>query len=118
MNWATIWEAIHGLVSGLSDKNKWKMSVDGVAGGPISAVKAGATGLKFTFEDGGDEMTLEAVTGNPDHAVVKVNGHVDDKARLVFSMKHQFLKPLIVVFEFKNVTVNGATKRYRFDNPK
>ena len=63
-------------------------------------------------------MTLEAVPGDVTHAVVKVNGAVDNSARLVFSFRHQLLKPLIVVFEFKNVTVDGATKRYRFDNPK
>ena len=47
-----------------------------------------------------------------------MNGEVDENARLVFALKHQLLKPMIVVFEFKNVTAGGAAKRYRFDNPK
>lgn len=118
MNWATIWAAVHGLVAGLSDKGKWKMSIDGVSSQPITAVRADAGGIRFDFEAGGQAMSLEAVPGGLDHATVKVNGAVDEDARLVFSLRHQLLKPVIVVFEFKNVAAGGTVKRYRFDNPR
>jgi len=116
MGWGEIWKAIQGLIAGLSDVKKWKMSLDGVKNEAITGVKIGAGGIKFDFKVGGAPMSLEAVPGNVKHAVVKVNGQVDDDARLVFSLRHQPLKPLIVVLEFKNVTVEGLTKRYRFDN--
>ena len=118
MNWSTIWAAIKGLIGGLSDVNKWKMSIDGTANAPITAVTVGNKGIEFAFEVGGNALTIEAVAGNLQHAIVKVNGQTDPNARLVFSFRHQILKPLIVVFEFKNVTVDGAKHRYRFDNPK
>ena len=118
MNWAAIWAAIHGLVAGLSDKAKWKMSIDGVPNQPITAVHADVTGIQFDFQVSGKAVSLEAVPGNVDHALVKVNGTLDPNARLVFSLRHQILKPVIVVFEFKNVTVDGTSKSYRFDNPK
>jgi hypothetical protein len=118
MSWAMIWAAIQGLLSGLNNVKKWKMSIDGKKNEPITAVKIAKAGMKFDFEVKGKEMTLEALPGDPEHAVIKVNGEEDEDARLVFSLKHQFLKPLIVVFEFKNITVDGETKRYRFDNPR
>lgn len=119
MNWTMIWASIQGLLSGgLKDSNKWKMSIDGVRNEPITDVTIKKSGMKFEFEVDGRPMTLEAVPGQPKHAVILVNGEEDDDARLVFSLRHQFFKPLIVIFEFKNVTVDGETKRYRFDNPK
>jgi hypothetical protein len=118
MNWATIWAAIHGLVAGLGDKGKWKMSIDGVPNQPITAVAVSSTGIRFDFTASGTATSLEAVPGNLDHATVKVNGTIEPDARLVFSLRHQIFKPVIVVFEFENVTVGGAAKTYRFDNPK
>jgi hypothetical protein len=118
MSWAIIWGSIQGLLSGLKNVNKWKMSIDGVRNEPITDVKIEKKGMKFDFEVDGTPMTLEAVPGDPNHAVILVNGEVDEDARLVFALRHQFLKPLIVVFEFKNITLDGETKRYRFDNPK
>jgi hypothetical protein len=118
VSWAAIWAAIQQLISGLGDKDKWKMSIDGVKNEPITAVHASATGIKFEFKVGARAMSLEAIPGDATHAAVKVNGKLDSTAQLVFSLKHQPLKPIIVVFEFKNITLGGATKRYRFDNPK
>ena len=118
MNWAIIWASIKGLLNGLNHKDKWKMSIDGASGASITGVHADDKSIKFAFTVDGKDMTLEATAGDVTHAVVKVNGDVDEKASLVFALKHQILKPMIVVFEFKNVTTDGAVKRYRFDNPK
>jgi hypothetical protein len=118
MSWATIWQAIQQLISKLRDKNKWKMSTDGKESGPITAVGVTQGGLRFEFDDNGTTRKLEAVAGNADHATIKVDEQVQPDARLVFSLKHQPLKPLIVVFEFKKVNVGGTNHRYRFDNPK
>jgi hypothetical protein len=118
MGWAAIYQAIKVLLAGLKSADKWKMSIDGKPNAPITGVRAAARGLRFDFEVNGKSMSLEAVPGKVKHAIVKVNGEVDDDARLVFSLRHQFSKPLIVVLEFKRVTVGGETKRYRFDNPK
>ena len=118
MGWAEIWAAIQQLITGLNKKEKWKMSIDGTANEPITAVHVAATGMKFEFTVGSHAMTLEAVPGDMTHAAVKVNGTVDKAAQLVFSLRHQPLKPLIVVFEFKNVTVGAEKHRYRFDNPR
>lgn len=118
MQWAAIWSAIQGLISGLNNVSRWKMSIDKVKNEPITGVIIHKRGVKFEFEVDGTPMSLESMTGDVEHAVVLVNGEVDEDARLIFSLRHQFLKPLIVIFEFKNVTLNGETKRYRFDNPK
>jgi hypothetical protein len=118
MNWAEIWAAIQQLIAGLDDRTKWKMSIDGVKNEPITAVHAGAGGIKFEFKVGAKAMTLEAEPGDTTHAAVKVNGKHDPVAQMVFSLRHQPLKPIIVVFEFKNVVTAGAARRYRFDNPK
>ena len=118
MSWKDIWAAISGLLSGLKDKTKWKMSIDGVANAPITDVTVSEKGIRFAFEQNGTPVTLEAIPGDAKHAIVKVNGMAEADARLVFSLRHQPLKPLIVVFEFKNVLIDGKTSRYRFDNPK
>jgi hypothetical protein len=113
-----IWNSVHGLLSGLEDAGKWKVSVDGVRAGPVEAVRVRAEGMRFGFKADGRTVALEALPGAADHAIVKVNGQHDADARLVFSLRHTLTKPVIVVFEFKNVTIGGVTKRYRFDNPK
>jgi hypothetical protein len=118
MTWAAIWEAVRSLIGGLSDVGRWKLSVDGKRAGPSTGVKVAQEGIRFDFEADGQALTLEATPGAVDHAVVKVNGIVDPDARLVFSMRHQLLKPLVLVFEFKGVTHGGVTRRYRLDNPK
>lgn len=118
MEWAAIWSAIQGLLTGLNNAKRWKMSIDGVKNEPITGVIVNKKGTKFEFEVDGTAISLEAMAGDVKHAIVLVNGEEDEDARLVFALRHQFLKPLIVVFEFKNVTVNGETKRYRFDNPR
>jgi hypothetical protein len=118
MTWSAIWQAVHGLLAGLEELARWKVSVDGVKAGPVGSVRVRAEGMRFGFEVQGADLTLEAAPGAPDHAVVKVNGKVDSDSRLVFSLRHTLTKPIIVVFEFRGVTVGGVTRRYRFDNPK
>jgi len=118
VTWTMIWNSVHGLLSGLEDAGRWKVTVDGVKAGPVTAVRMRAEGLRFALEADGRAVTLEALPGAADHAVVKVNGQHDADARLVFSLRHTLTKPIIVVFEFKNVTIGGASKRFRFDNPK
>lgn len=118
MNWKSIWSAISGLVSGLQETSKWKMSVNGVAHPPPTEVEASEAGIRFVFEEQGKKVTFEATPGSLTHATVSMNGKVEAGTQLVFSLKHQPLKPLIVVFEFKKVMVGGKVSRYRFDNPK
>lgn len=119
MNYAQIWEILHKLIGHLSDAGHWKVSKDGKAIGPVSAVLFNTTDAKMTFEDEGKSLVLEARPGTPDHADVYLNGVKQDAARLVVAIKSQFpTKPLIVVLIFKHVTVEGAIHDYRFDNPK
>ncbi len=118
MNWKDIWAAVSSLVGGLQEADKWKLSIDGVRSETIPAVEAGEQGIKFTLLQGRKPVTIEAVPGEVKHAVVRVNGNVEPNAKLVFALRHQLLKPFIVVFEFRNVTLNGKTGRYRFDHPK
>ncbi|HEV2474794.1 MAG TPA: hypothetical protein VGS41_19105 [Chthonomonadales bacterium] len=117
MAWSVIWQAIHLFIGKLLNKQDWKVSVDGGQPQPISGVTIAESGISFEFNAGSAAAKLEAVPGTLDHAVVKVNGVVDPNANVIFTLKHELLNPIIVVFEFKNVTLNGTTREYRFDNP-
>ena len=64
MNWAIIWASIKGLLNGLNNKDKWKMSIDGAAGAQITGVHADDKSIRFAFTVGGEDLTLEAATGD------------------------------------------------------
>ncbi len=122
MNFSAIWHLLLQLIGGLphlTDPASWKVSRDGAASGPVTAVSFTATDVKMTSTEGGQDLVLEAKPGNVQHADIFVNGVKQDAARVVVAIKSQFpAKPIIAVLVFKHIQINGGIHDFRFDNPK
>jgi len=128
MNWTALWEllqtALKHFIGDAQKAQNWKVSVDTVASGPVTHVAVGTGGVVFEFTYNGNTVHLEGRPDASNHAQVYVgNPPVHDTGNdvhLTFSTRSQPLagKPVILVFEFVNVTVAGAQHRIRFDCPK
>jgi hypothetical protein len=121
--WPDIWKLIQEAVSALGDvlttASNWKVSVDGVAAGPVESITVDLHGASFKFKSNGADHTLTATPDTLQRAGVVFDGTKDDGAHVVASLRSQPpLKPVILVIEFVNVTVSGAQHRFRFDCPK
>jgi len=121
--WSVIWEEIKRLlqeiVGDAEHPDHWKVSVDGVAAGPVTHVAFGSAGVFYTFTWQG---AAHKVAGEPtatNHAEVVFDDAKDEGAHMAVSTRSQPLagKPVIVVVEFVDVAVGGAKHRVRFDCP-
>jgi len=123
MNWAEIFaevaSALKALWDNVGDPTRWKMSVNGTPVGTVTSVSIDASGMTVAFNDGQGNHTLKAVPGLQE-ASVELDGTTVPGARLVFRVVEQPLdgKPVIGVFDYRNLTVNGVATDYRFDYPK
>ena len=112
-------KAARALGNALKDPNKWKVSANKAASGPVKAISLDVNGASFTFTHGGADHILTATPDRFNRAGVLFDGNKDETAHVVVSLRSQFpFKPVILVIEFVEVAVAGGKVRFRFDCPK
>jgi len=121
--WTVIWQAIKKLLDEIigdaQSAQHWKVSVDGVAAGPVTHVSLGSAGVSYTFTWNGKPHTVAGRPTASNHAEVDFDGNHDAGAHMAVSSRSQLpSKPIIIVVEFVDVTVANAKHRFRFDCPK
>jgi hypothetical protein len=120
MGWTEIWAQFVNVLLTAQNAATWKVSVEGVASGPVTVASFSPLEAKYEFTDNGKTITIEAkISSDKDHADVYVNGARQSDARLIFTMKSQPpFKPMILVLEFKHVELSTGLVDIRFDHPK
>lgn len=119
-DWKTIWAALQKLISilGLDSADHWKAEVEDTHNRvTVTKVFVNEGGIQFSVSGDPNGVTLIHAKPNLTHAKwmdVEVNGVLDPKARMVFRITGQILKPVIVILTFRPI----GGHRYRFDSPK
>ncbi len=113
MHWKNILQLLSKTLQGFQDPTAWRVSRNGQnLVGSLKSVRLATTGLDFTL----DNLRLRAAwDGNK--IVAHVNQEPQPDARVTISLRHQVLRPIILVVQFSNLNIDGETHRFRFDIP-
>jgi hypothetical protein len=113
MHWKNILQLLSKALQGFQDPAAWRVSRNGQnLSGALQRVRLATNGLEFKLES----LQLRA-TWDGDRLFAHVNEELQPQARVTLSLRHQVLRPMILVVQFSNLKIDGGIQRFRFDVP-
>jgi hypothetical protein len=117
MIFGRILDLLDDTVSSLTDASAWRVSIDGVASpGALQTVSVSDSQLAFGFEIDNETVDLVAKVGVRGFEVW-LNGAQVIGPRFTASFRHQILRPVVFVAEFRGIPVGASLRRIRLDIP-
>ncbi|MBN8691128.1 MAG: hypothetical protein J0L72_10130 [Armatimonadetes bacterium] len=118
MFWNSFIRVLRSIGQDLEDPANWRVSLNGKRGlASLNKIQLADGKVQFEVQRS-NEQTVVSISPTTEGYAVKIGDQPVPKAKVIFSLKHQILRPLILVIEVRNAqTPTSEISNYRFETP-